>query len=267
MGITYRHVRPTKILQVGSSVEPLFSDDFEAYTVGANVEGEGGSGFAYTDRNLGPGSSILVSDAESFSGSKSLRFRFAANADNADGNAEQRFSYPDIQRESWVEFRFHVPSNYKHRNQADGEHHKFYSLWSVGYGGSGRPKVVLEFWRTDDDTSYMRFIHNFAGQGGSVDVANNTKQAISASGPLFKGQWHRIRIWQDTGTEGDDNAAFKVWIDDALFFDFSGIANTGNNNFYWDAGYLMGYSNGGYDEQTDFHVDDFKIYDTDPGWS
>ncbi len=31
-------------------------------------------------------------------------------------------------------------------------------------------------------------------------------------------------------------------------------------------GYIMGWSNSGFTERTEFFVDDFAIYDHDPGW-
>lgn len=40
----------------------------------------------------------------------------------------------------------------------------------------------------------------------------------------------------------------------------------GHDALYWDAGFLMGYSNSGYDEQTDFFIDDLKMFANDPGW-
>jgi hypothetical protein len=33
-----------------------------------------------------------------------------------------------------------------------------------------------------------------------------------------------------------------------------------------EAGYVMGWSNSGWDQATEFFVDDFKVYDSNPGW-
>jgi hypothetical protein len=195
--------------------------------------------------------------------------RFPAVASGQDSWVEQPFAFPQINRAAWVEFFLRIPSNYKHRTQAGlsdpTSHHKVYSLWGVGYGGSGRPKVVLEWWRVDDNTSQFRFVQNLAGQPGSFQHGNLVT-GISPSGPLRAGQWHRIRIYQDTGTQGNNNAAFKLWVDNTVVFDFTGISNQGNNAFYWDGGYLLGWTNGGYDAQTDFFIDDFKLYSSNPGW-
>ena len=35
---------------------------------------------------------------------------------------------------------------------------------------------------------------------------------------------------------------------------------------YVNGGYVLGWSNAGYLEDTHFYVDDFKFYATDPGW-
>ena len=43
------------------------------------------------------------------------------------------------------------------------------------------------------------------------------------------------------------------------------IDSTGRADFLLN-GYLMGWSNSGYSEATNIYIDDFKLYDTNPGW-
>ena len=79
------------------------------------------------------------------------------------------------------------------------------------------------------------------------------------------GQWVRIRIHL---LAHDTDGQFELWRDDTLVMDFPAGYRTseGEGKDYWRVGYLMGWANTGYTEDTTFHVSDFRVHATDPGW-
>jgi hypothetical protein len=140
---------------------------------------------------------------------------------------------------------------------------------------------VGEFWRTSDSESYYRPLgtlptyltgdYVYEVPGGTFHLANGSR-LISATGPITPGtfarlRWHFKAASSAVATDGH----YKMWIDDALYY------SAVNKNFYaknvapltnadLKNGYLMGAMNAGYTGQTDFHIDNFKLYDADPGW-
>lgn len=256
----------------GGGVTPLYSDGFES------GDYSGGDGITWSQA-FSPYTYIVTSPVRT--GTYSMDLRFAATADLTDYSVEPRFNFTQIDRQAWVEYYIYLPTNYKHRSQGDGsQHHKFFAFWGGtddDYGNAGRPKIVLELWRgADDDHSNLRCIENMDGSGTSFEIDDPYYPMIGSGGVVTLGEWTRVRVFVDTGTVGDDNAVIKVWINDTVTHSQTGILNTehgsgptyapGNSKFYWNRGYLMGYTNGGYDAQTDYHIDDFAVYDSDPGW-
>jgi hypothetical protein len=239
-----------------------FSDGFES------GDFNGGVGITWS-----PVAASTIQSTTPRTGTYSMRVRFPASANCADPWVEPRWAFTQIDRRIWIDYWIYLPANYKHRSQSGcadtSTHHKLFSVWGVGYGGSERPKIVLELWRDgSDDDSELRLVSNMNGSAGSFQQGTN-QPAIGSGGAMTLGAWNRVRIFGDTGTAGDNNAAIKIWLNDVVTHDITGMNNStspGLSAFYWDGGYLMGYSNGGYDEQTDFYIDDFVMHDVDPGW-
>lgn len=96
----------------------------------------------------------------------------------------------------------------------------------------------------------------------------------SPSGALIPGQWHKVRMevtWASSFLAVDGR--YRIWIDDALFQD-SGAVNIHNNRderlsgdpIALTGGYLMGYSNTGYQNDVSWYWSDLTITNVNPGW-
>jgi hypothetical protein len=98
---------------------------------------------------------------------------------------------------------------------------------------------------------------------------------VSPTGAIKPGQWTRIRIHGKTSSgAGVADGVFEAWAGDTLIFQkIDGVFwYAANSPYYHDDkavfhnGYLIGYANSGFDEETLMYVDDFKIFAGNPGW-
>lgn len=182
---------------------------------------------------------------------------------------EERFYFRPMTK-FWVEFYIHIPANYHHRTGgAGGSQHKFLNFWGGGdenYSSSaGRPDVLLELWPMEGGYSRLRVVKGVTGSPATLAWAD----LITPFGPFYAGEYNRFRMQVDMGSEAHNDGIIRIWANDKLVFETTDtdLWPTRIPTFpYFDTGYLLGYSNTGFNEPTRFHVDDWVIYATDPGW-
>ena len=68
-----------------------------------------------------------------------------------------------------------------------------------------------------------------------------------------------------------DHGADEMWVDGVLVAQINGFNLyprdlTGAYYTYFRVGYLMGWANSGFANDTDIYFDDFKVYTSNPGW-
>lgn len=239
---------------------PFFTDDFASGDLSKT-----GNGFAWTS----PTNTSVEIGAGRLSGN-ALRFPMGPDVLCEDSSAEQRFqltSSPGTgKQEVWFEYYWYLPANYIHRSQAacssdNTSHQKFFAAWADNYASDSDSSVIMELWRTNDTTSYYRTIC----RGGTCEVAEYfprypDRTTIVAS---QRGQWLLTRIHIKVHPT---DSVIEAWVDGTLQYRRTGTGLwTGVRDFIRN-GYLMGYSNGGYTDVTVFYIDEFKVWDTDPGW-
>ena len=247
------------------TVEPVFQDDFEGYAVGASVGGGGNDAFRWS-----PPRYTDVSSARARSGTRSLRFRYGPVEPNGDSHmwAEQRFSLKPVQ-EYWVEFYIYIPENYYHNKGNSSHNNKFFDWWGPnGYSPSGQGGAgAFQTWADGNGGSTI----NVARYGTTdrhmmyPDHPGNGGRFIDAS---HRGTWQRIRVHLKLSDVGRSNGIMRLWRGDQLIVNVTDDANnatTVENNIITN-GYLLGYDNGRFLEDTYFYIDDFKYYTSDPGW-
>lgn len=256
------------------AVLPFFEDDFSTGDLSRT-----GGGFAWGmdgDGQLGP--NVAVSTLNPYPGdSHSLAFTYPAKPDGADATAEQRFTigvpgHPEI----WLEYWFHLPVNFAHRPQTGPVNNKFLRVWGGDYGGSqlgylgNNPKAGASY----DPRGAGSWLY---GQWGDHDNLLFTGQDRphwdpawnpgGTSGAIPFGAWSQIRYhFELASAEDAGDGSYELTVDGTskihkVDLDFYGD-NT--NDLRW--GYLMGWSNSGFDETTTIHVARFKIWSQDPGW-
>ncbi len=241
------------------SAQAVFADDFELGEYRPNVNGFGHGG-----------SKIPVTTEQAHSGRYSLKFVYGPDAPGEDSWAEHRFRLGDGVQEVWVEYYVRAPLNYAHRDDQGSDNNKFFFVddrtrgtYNVRMLLEGRPDPVAgsitkarPMWGTSPE---------LGGRASSSWGMENPSGLITNES---LGKWVHFRFHLKVSDTGQRNGIFKMWRDDVLFINEIGLANDpvdGVSNRF-KGGYLMGWSNSGFTEQTVFYLDDFKIYTGDPGW-
>ena len=249
-------VRPPGAAPVAA---PFFSDDF------AGPARNNANGFTWN--STGARVAPVV-----FDGFNCLRFRFGPDAIGEDSSAEQRFEMGRNLSELWVEYDLHIPSNFALRADFPANN-KFLALWTDTYDAAGRITVVLEYERNGTDSSRSRSIANgsesqAAGMLSNAGDRTYTESFITAA---KAGAWYRIRVhFRMASASGQTNGVFEVMMGNELVWrsrsDYVWYPVNGSSVAYIRNGYLMGWANSGFTDETDFHLRDIKFYDSDPQW-
>lgn len=195
-------------------------------------------------------------------GDVSMRFDFPPGRDTW---AEQRFALDTAMPEIWISFWLKIPINYRHSSASPGNS-KLFALWMDDYSAKGAgPTVIWEFWH--DGSGGSRLAYHYSP--GGYKTANSHKQHTSfIKYPQDQGRWMQVVLHVEAATRpGSNNGlirTYRRWENETRFTMLHedraadiGPASSGPRG--WKAGYILGWSNGGYTQQTEFLVDDFKI--------
>jgi hypothetical protein len=198
-----------------------------------------------------------VSDERSHSGSYALKFAFGPNAPGEDAFKEQRFDTGRDSPEVWIEYMMYVPDNWEIRSGEAPANNKLFSIWANSYSRTGDIQAVFEYEGFDGGESDIRVL---CMSGPGCDNGTKYTHVLDTT---MRGEWIRIRVHVKSGPAG----IVEFWRDDTLVYaryDYL-MEFAGGNNF-WRIGYILGWANSGFDEQTVFYVDSVKFYDDNPGW-
>lgn len=256
----------------------LFLEDFESYAVGTNVGGKNGPG---TLQYLSSFFSIVVSDDHAFSGTRSLRIDYPGEPDLSETSTrETRFLFwpntdvanaPD---EVWVEMMVRVPDNYVHRNSAGSDNNKLFlicnSLPGSFKSSTTRPLMLYEYQFGTETSSFAR-VGSAAGDTSVNPYGPVTDQVQEIKGNIFtaarRGQWLRLRWHFKVGING----IVDMWVDNTkvgqMPSDYVTSFPNSSEPQTINGGYFFGWANSGYTEDTNFYVDDFKMWQVDPQWT
>jgi hypothetical protein len=215
-----------------------------------------------------------VSNERAFSGSYALRFEYLAAAEGREGWSEQRFDMGRYVSEIAVEYMLYVPTNFRHRSIADGAgNNKFLSMWRDDYGSQkGTWAVAMEYWRVTDTSSRARYMSSRWDMDWVTDgLVGDNIPLIGANSPIKPGQWTRIRFYVKAASSRlASDGRMQMWVNDTKMVDYNvGRFHNFNPNVL-DAtlrnGYLLGWANSGFSENTVFYVDDVKFTQGNPSW-
>jgi hypothetical protein len=203
---------------------------------------------------------VFVSrDWRTKSGRHSLRFFYPAGEEWS----EQRFALGVALKEVWFRYWLRVPVNYVHTTG----NNKFFALWMDAYSGQG-PIVFWQLMPTDGTISTIR--HSQVAIGGGPDVGGTVEPAFIRI-PEDRGRWMQVvfRIIAATERGSNDGVVemWRRWEDEPDFTKFhektdADIGPPPNGPDGWKGGYLMGWANGVYPENTEFLLDDFTVSTT-----
>ena len=204
-----------------------------------------------------------VSSTQVRSGTRSFEFSYEAAADGQDSFSEHRILLTPGYTDLWFMYDLYVPANYYHRTQSGPTNNKFFAIFRNPYPSSGFS---------------VNFSTSANGSGGS-DVAayyfsnrNDQPYIEPASGRNFitsadAGRWHNIIIHIKVPTgQSTNDGVMQLWKNGIPFVNITNLASWGGSGTnYFDQAYILGWSNAGYAQQTDFYVDNFVISDTPLG--
>jgi hypothetical protein len=281
---------PTGMVLFATSVKSaaLFDDDFSS---GDKSHTENGVVWGSSTR------ATVIDDPGNSSG-KALRMRFQARTGPAGGaseaHAEQRFylgaaGATGIYTELWIRLRVLVPSNYQLINVDASNNDKWLRLWSRGAewpdDDGYSPYYFKGGFSTIENTTPgagSRLITEFGNDlrpstDGGLDgrVGRNSTPSVNdwiTSADLGQEIEYVMRVKTDTlGTIGAEpaatggNGALQSWKNGVLMANQTALlwrTKTGLHE-YFEYGYILGYSNSGYAEQTDFLIRQVTIATSD----
>lgn len=255
----------------------IFSDGFESGDLSAtNAEG-----FRWTSRvrtSVVNGEAVLwngedvhipIADGKDWTaieGTHSLRFRYPAN----EPWSEQRFDLGAPHPDLWVRFWVRVPLNYVHGAEDTPRNQKFLSIWMDGYSSRGDGSTVwLGFWPTGEDGTDSSLAVTYSAGGYTASRGYQQYQPFITSS-RDRGRWLQIvfhtRAQSAPGVADGVMETWRRWQDEESFTKLHEvldaeikIATDGPAGF--QRGYLMGWANGHYAEETEFLLDLFEVSD------
>lgn len=261
-----------------TSTANLFSDSFESQDLSASAASVNNVNFQWTSGNR---TSVLTQvdsstarrvyptafiqdytdgrDVTAKTGSYSLGVEYAANVEMA----EQRFAFT-ARDEVWFRYWIRVPENFLH-NSSSPSNHKFFALWMDDYSVAGVGSTLAwEFWNNGSGGSEMAVHYS---NGNNTVMGPHLQQTQFISVPADRGRWMQVvmHIKAATTTESNDGVIemWRRWEDESDFTKYHEVTDAdmgiqGAVNGF-SAGYLMGYANAPYAEDTWWIVDDFEM--------
>jgi hypothetical protein len=253
--------------------ETIFEDSFES----GSLTSANGVDFKWSNTKT----SSVVSDVAQVYITEPVNMAIPAfsNWDTVDGKHSMRLFYPAGQ--SWTEQRFHigqgyeeiwirywirVPTNYEHTNIRPNNN-KFFALWMDDYSGKGAGATV--FWNTyrdqADGGSRLSFTYNEGNHGTSKSQSHLVK---FIKVPEDRGRWMQVvyHVRASSTTDSSDGYVgfWRRWEGEQEFTrlqevtDIKLIIPSGGPNG-WGKGYLMGWANAAYAEDTEWLIDDLVV--------
>jgi hypothetical protein len=249
----------------------VFYDDFD---IGNYISGVVGG------RWVGGGSgNVLVAPGGAAGSPFALTMVHRGKGAGLMSTAEQRFRLSQGSSELWLEYDFRVPDNFFHREPTENSNNKFLALWEENYnaysadGTTPTPLLIFEFRPMNDSptragevgSSYV-YLHGTDRTGKMHGGIGN--KWLSAFGSWNRGTWLQIRVHVKLASADSANDGLvEMFADGRLVlsvYDFPLHAAATGRHFR--NGYFLGWSNSGYDTDTEFKIDNVKFYESNPGW-
>lgn len=193
-------------------------------------------------------------------GTYSAKFVYPAKADGGDGWSELRFDLGGNYKELTIQFDLYIPANYEHRNSTGPDNNKFFRLWHTSGGYS-----------TDDEKigASLKPSSSSTGSGMVMEWRDTANEGVgvqdSASNfivPNDYGKWTKFVIYVKSPTDSTP-AVMRFYKNGTLFTQTTAAINYIPGTQGYRYGYLLGWSNSGFNQETVFYMDNVKFYDAD----
>jgi len=177
---------------------------------------------------------------------------------------EQRFRLGKAQRDLWIRYWLRVPTNFSHGTRRP-TNNKLFALWMDGYSQKGDgPTIAWEFWNDGKNGSKLA-VHFSEGGHRSCGGHKQHKPFVSLAD---RGRWMEmvLHVKAATSRTSKDGViqTWRRWDGEKAFTKLheildANIAAPPGGPDGWERGYVMGWSNPNYDEETVWQVDDFTL--------
>lgn len=208
-----------------------------------------------------------VNSLHAKSGKFALEFRYPAAPDGKDSWSEQRFRIGAKYRELWIKYDLFVPSNYYHRTQSSSANNKgFVHVWEDNYSPTPGLGLGPNFWPASNGESTAT-LYNWADNNRIQKHWNNfTDRVIKTTD---RGKWMEVIVHYKYASASNNDGVAQIWLKS------DGqprrqVLNITDGPWYvaagkgFNEGYLLGWANSGFAEETRFYIDDI-VFATDPG--
>lgn len=246
-----------------------FNWEFMRATSLVTMSAAGNPTVIYTD--TGPANNELTGDTRDWTaqtGENSMRFRYSASND---WHAEQDFEFTAAPAtDMWMSFDLRVPTNFNHGEFRTGlsGNNKLFRMYQGAYGTNPSAFIGMEF-RPNGSGGSVWYAMAASAPGGIGPVSANEPFITS---PSDQGRWMRIwvhcRLNSSPGVPDAILEGWRAWIDAGTVgtpvkhFNVTGLdlpVNTDGGPAGLAHGYLMGYANSAYAEDTEFLMDNVVI--------
>ena len=247
-----------------ASAAVIFQDDFESCNLSKTQ-----NGFIWKGSTR-----AAVNSVNPKGGRCALEFTYQAAPDGSDSFSEQRFylgaHYPDI----WMKYDLFIPANYCHRTQTSSTNNKgFVDMWEGLYTANAGVAMNPNFWA---DGNCQSTTSMFVSAPQSTDPFFNRGGHHYSSEFLDRysirtsdrGKWMEVIIHYKYATAAKNDGVVHIWLT-SQGQNRRQTLNMTQGSWYvagalgFDNGYLLGWANSGFAQETKFYIDNI-IFSTDP---
>lgn len=254
-------VPPPVVIPPTTSV--LFHDDFTSMDLSKKE-----NGIYWGSGNHGSGEpKPVVTNECMYNGKPSLKFTFGGGKSDDDAWSEQRINLPSLP-EFWIEFRRYYPNGKEavsvgpkwiHRNAPGSDNNKFMVFWGGNYG-SYTTSVGIS---TLEDGAGHDIFYPTIGSNQGMAAGQHGLPSVSPQDDSTLGQWVNVKVHVKCATPANNDGVLQFWEDNVLKMDNRALPiypKDGIGNAFTE-GYLMGWSNTGFEQTTYCYIADFKLND------
>lgn len=211
----------------------------------------------------GPFPERRYENAPDSNGRHALGFRYKAGA----SSREKRFAIGGTYPELWISYWVRVPDNYSHGTLGSPSNQKWFALWTDGYSQHGEgPTVVFNYWEEATGSRSTVSVHNIDG------YKSNHRESFSGfiRVPEDRGRWmHIVSQYKMASTPTAQDGIVRWWRRWEHETEYTTLADLNDVPLWppdhtpgWAEGYVMGWVNAPYAQDTEFLWDDFTLSTT-----
>ncbi len=192
-------------------------------------------------------------------GNFAANFRYVGSSDlSADAFAELRFDLGAVYPELWLQYDLYIPAHYYHRDAESSDNNKMLRIWHTEYGDE--EKVGFSAWQNGNGFSTATADWRKIGQG--IGPKGDRVDDFISSDDL--GKWMSLKVYAKAAT-ANTPGTFKLWKNGELVMNNVDLLENyaADEKHGYRKGYLLGWSNSGFNEETHLLIDNVVFLEND----